>query len=206
MRLEKALLLLSFCFPLCFFAQSTISIESNGKWLFSNYFGYATIELEDTFKSNSTVYGGFIGKEFKIKESFSIASGIEHLRINTDYITSIEQLHTTFNFIQLPVQARLKYQPQNQTDLYFDIGIYGSYLYNSKVENILLNVEDNESDLGFNFGVKSSLGLIHNLNSNLYANLGISSQADLFQSYKNDNLKLKIKDLYAFHFGVGINL
>ncbi len=201
--MKKALLILICIF---FMHSSNAQIEypqnqNKGEWIVTNYFGYVILEVENTYKTNATIYGGTFAKEFKLSESYSILAGVEHMRVRSDIQLDGENAFISQNFLQVPVNIRM-HVGEDRTTLYLDLGLYGAYLYKSKVEIILEGFDETEKGLGFNFGLAGGFGVSHVVAQNLKFQFGIHTQKDVLQSYKD--AKIEISELYALRLGVTI--
>lgn len=178
-----------------------------GDWRVSLVAGFATLESDDVFKSTANVSGGTIGKEFVLNETFSMHTGLSNLRFRADATLSDgETYFFSLNVLQLPVAVQIQTNFSEKTTAFAQGGIYGSYLYCSRMENELQDVDHKESGLGFNFGLGFNTGVKHQLNEQFSLNLGLLLQSDLFESYAKDQASYKVTDLYAFQFGAGIKL
>jgi len=203
--MKKAILIL---FGIFFISSSNAQIEypqnqEKGGWFFTNYFGFAILKVEDSYKTNATLYGGTIAKEFKFSQNYSIIAGVEHLRVRSDIQLAGENAFISQNFLQIPVNVRMNFG-EDRTTLYLDLGLYGAYLYNSNVEIISEGIHETEKGLGFNFGLASGFGVSHVVAQNLKFQFGFHSQTDILQSYKEANTKTELSELYALRFGVAI--
>jgi hypothetical protein len=202
----KTLLSLVFC--LFIFAhgnaqEETISSEK-GEWILTNYMGFSTLEVENAFKTNTFVYGGFLGKEFRISESYYIISGIEHLRLKSDVSVLGETAYLSHNFIQVPVKIRTVLHKDNAS-FYGEIGLYASHLYLARTEIISQDINAKDTGLGFNFGITAGFGMKYQITNRHSVNFGINTQSDLFQSYKN-NPEVTLGEVFLLQFGLGIRI
>ena len=187
--------------------ESKENNTNKGEWIVSNYIGLSTLENEDNFKINGNVIGGMIGKEFILSNTFSLVTGIETLRVKSDFSnTDSQQLYLKNSYLKIPVGIRYRYTASEKTSFFIDGNLYGSYLYNSKTENEALNIKETEKDLGANFGIQAIVGLHHQLDEILSFNIGINTQSDLFTIYDNSVSDYKLKDLYAIQVGIGAKL
>lgn len=204
----KVITVLLFSLSLFSLAQENHSTTiPKGDWTVSLFAGFATIESDDVFKSTATVSGGTIGKEFVLNETFTMHTGLSNFRFRADAPLSDEEIYFfRLNVLQLPVDIRIQTNFSEKTTAFAQGGIYGSYLYCSRIENEMQDVDHKESGLGFNFGLGFNTGVKHQLNEQFSLNLGLLLQSDLFESSTDNQASYKATDLYAFQFGAGIKL
>ncbi|MBT0608859.1 outer membrane beta-barrel protein [Aequorivita echinoideorum] len=190
-----------------FYAQEQPSnLDKNGEWFVNSYFGTVTIEAEDSFKVNGNVAGGTVGREFILNENFSLLTGIEHLRSWTDFQNQNQQIFLKNNYIKIPINFKLGYLFSEKTSAFAEVGVYGGYLYTSKVEIISENFEDREKGLGFNFGLHAGVGIKHQLNEYFSMSLGFISQGDFATTFDDDTPEYKLSDLYAYRLSAWVKL
>lgn len=184
--------------------QNASTINVNG-WLVSNHLGFSTLTLEDSFKVNSQVYGGFAGYEFALFKNYSLTTGVSLDRVSSDLMgQDFTNQHFTTTFIGIPVLFGLQYTMKNPIGFYIKGGVYGLYAIDS---NLRIEQFDNDIDpeiSGFNFGLQANFGVLLTLSDRVKINLGLQSKSDLFQSYGSDSANLALTNLYAFEFGLKI--
>lgn len=190
--------------PIKSLSQNNSEINEN-KWYGSNYIGFATIEIKETSKFNASVFGVAIGKEIlNFGSNYKLLAGIDYQRINGN-IPNMDDYLTNHN-LKIPLNLSYNIFVSENTKIPLQIGVYSSYLFHSIVENVSLNQKNSESGLGFNFGLETFLGFTHFLNETVGFQIGLLSQGDLFQSYKNEFSELQIKNLHALRFGLLLDL
>lgn len=203
----KTFLNLAFC--LFIFVQLNAqneTIESQkGDWLATTYLGFGTVEVENSFKTNAFIVGGFLGKEFRISESCLIVSGLDHFRMKSDFTILGETAYLSQNFIQLPVKLRNVYNKENLS-FFVEAGIYASHLYLSRTEIISQEINEKETGLGFNFGLTAGMGMKYYLTDRYNVNFGFKTQSDLFQSYENNTPEVSLNEMYLFQLGIGFRI
>jgi len=185
-------------------AQTESLNSQKGEWIITNYMGFATLEIENAFKTNAFVLGGFLGKEFKISEHSFIISGIDHLRLRSDISISGETVYMNHNFIQVPVKFRSLLHV-DRASFYAEIGIFASHLFLARTEIISQGINTKDTGIGFNFGLTAGFGMKYNLTNRYSVNLGLNTQSDLFQSYKN-NPEVTLSEVYMLQFGLGFKI
>lgn len=193
------------CITQMSFSQEEIKSDDNqkGEWLVSNYIGFATLTAEDVFKGNANIQGGTIAKEFILNSRSSLITGIEIYRATADFTdTSGEQLYLRNQYVAVPVLYRL-INRSAKISPYLDLGIYGTYLYKSELENEALNTDDDEKGLGFNFGIQANLGAKFFVSDDFSIFLGLHSRADLIDSYKSSKQEFELTEMYLFKLGLG---
>jgi len=188
------------------FSQAQDDDNYNGEWLVTNQFGTATIEADNAFKINASVFEGFLGREFFINKKSSLITGLEFLRVKGDF-SDIEggQLFLNNNHINIPIRYRFYGSAENPLVMYGDFGVYGSYLYKSEIENISENIEIDETGLGFNFGVEVHIGLKYRFEKYSF-NIGFKYKSDFATSYKDSKQKIELNDFYTIQLGLAFNL
>lgn len=180
-------------------------IENNktlGVWNFNTAIGFSTLEVQNLLKTNATIFEGGLQKEFFVSNKFYLLAGVGLQKINFEYLNDSNlQIFSTNNFAILPVS--LGYQEKvNNTSFFVEGGVYGSYLYYSKNENIRTKFEDTKKGLGGNLGLQSTIGLKQKINDLFSFNLGILFKGDLLHFYNDSDYK--IKELYAVQIGLSL--
>lgn len=188
-------------------SQEETTNNNKGELIVSSSIGTSTLEAKNTFKINANVSEGFIGYEFMVNNKVSLISGLEILRIKADFNNAAgNQLFLTNNYINIPVLARLFLNREQKMEIFVDLGIYGSYLYKSKVEDIANNIKDTENGLGTSFGFQANIGAKYKVNEKLSISFGIKSKSDIVNSFKSSVQEFKLTDFYAFQLGLGLKL
>ncbi len=186
-------------------AQEDTFSTQKGEWIITNNIGFATLEVENAFKTNTFILGGFIGKEFRISECYYIISGIEHLRLKSDISVLGETAYLNHNFIQVPVKIRTLFHKERVT-FFGEIGLYASHLYLARTEIVSQDINTKDTGLGFNFGVTAGFGMKYQITNRHSVNVGLNTQSDLFQSYKDSNPKVSLDEVYMLQFGLGFRI
>ena len=146
-------------------------------------------------------------EEFNINENLALVSGIELLRVRADFNdASNNQFYLNNNSLNIPLSLQIQTQEINGVSFFGSLGIYASYLYNSKIEQISSDNEIEENNLGFNFGAQINLGVKLKINEKFNFRLGLKSKSDLFESYKSNNQSFILTEVYTFQIGLGFNL
>ncbi|MBT8243720.1 MAG: outer membrane beta-barrel protein [Winogradskyella sp.] len=188
-------------------SEKKVSTESNGQWLVTNQFGIATLEAENLFKVNASVFEGLIGREFYLSNKTSLITGIEFLRVRGDFLnTNNQNLFLSNDHINIPLSLRFYNSKENKISIFGGFGIYGSYLLKSEIENILLNTTSDDNGLGFNFGMHLDVGLIYDLDEKWNISLGFKYKSDFLESYRDSNQIFNLTDFYAVQLGLGFKL
>ncbi len=207
MRISFFCFALFFCSICCFSQTSNQINKNNWDWFFANSIGFTTIEAKNSFKVNATVYGGIIGKEFKLGRNSAIVTGVEILRIKADFNDSDNQQHyLNNNYINVPLTFQFSYLKEQKVSVYGGIGIYGSYLYKSVTENIVDDTDDTVKGVGANFGLQANIGSRFVLSDRFNFRLGIQSKTDILTYSDSSVQEFKLIDFYAFQFGIGFKL
>lgn len=187
------------------FAQEPEQQTSKGNWIASAYFGNATLKGVDKFKANANVAGGFLGRDFFLNENFSILTGITNMHVRADYFNAIRgQVFITNNSLQVPITFRYRGNVFQKTSYYIGAGIFSSYLYNSTIESESLALEEKEKGIGLSFGLIGEAGIKHQFTNKLNFSIGMRTQGDQFNSYKDSKEKFELTNLYVFEIGLGL--
>jgi len=175
------------------------------EWIATNQIGFSTITAKNILKTNALIFEGFIGKEFSLSSKTSLITGLEHLRLKADYIDDSSQEYYLNNYyINVPIYLRLVVSDRNEKiNLFVDFGIYGSYLYKSKIENEASNFNVTDKGLGLNGGLAVIIGSRFKLDDNISFSIGLKSKADVFTNSNNENFEFKLTDFYALQLGLG---
>ncbi|WP_082830737.1 outer membrane beta-barrel protein [Cochleicola gelatinilyticus] len=199
------LVFLLLCITEAFSQQPEAALkEKKGEWIFTAYFGNATLTAKKSFKVNANVAGGFIGKEFVVSNSFSLITGITNQHVRASYNdTQGLQSFITNNSLQLPVTARYSGDFESGFSYFVSFGGYGSYLYSATVENEISGQDDKIKGLGFNFGLVADIGIKKYFTEHLSISVGLKTQGDQFQSYKDDKQEFELTNVYLFEVGIG---
>ncbi|WP_296381042.1 outer membrane beta-barrel protein [Winogradskyella sp.] len=174
-----------------------------GNWIITNQFGIATLEAEDFFKVRASVFEGAFSREFFLNEKFSIVTGLEFLRVKADFQDlDNKQQHISNNHINLPLSVKFYNNKSDKIALFAEVGLYGSYLYESKVENIFENETQKQKKLGFNFGQHFIAGLRFKLDKKYSASLGFKYKSDFSSSYSDSKQQFELTEYYAVQLGL----
>ncbi|QRM89582.1 outer membrane beta-barrel protein [Lacinutrix sp. WUR7] len=184
------------------------SMKSNkGEYLMHMDIGIATLEAENIFKTNAQVLEVFVGKEFLMNNTWAIITGIEHSKVKSDYSSLInEQLFLTNNYLSLPLYFQGEYKSTDKLTVYARVGFYASYLYYSKLENINLNQNSSNKNLGLNYGAQIGLGINYKIAEDLGVLFGVKSKSDMFNNYRDSKQEFKLTNFYALEFGLIFNV
>lgn len=203
--MKKSILFIALTLFIIDFSYSQEEMKGDtGYWFVSSYLGFLTLEQEDSFKTNATVVGGTVGKEFLLNDKFSILLGVEMQNITANIPNS--NFHLQNQSLQLPVFLSYRLYTYGKNALQFSAGVYSGYLFHSIVEEEALSIKNTEKGLGFHFGIGTFLGYKHYLNESLSFQLGLTSRGDFLQSYNEDYQKFKIKNLHAIQMGILVRL
>lgn len=178
---------------------------SNSNLHINSSIGFATLEIENALKLNTISKEFFIGIDvFKIKEDMLIYSGLEYTDISGNYANSGTDTFISNKYISLPIVLRYKKIGDNNLDFFIDVGMYGSYLFNTKSET--LAQFNSENGVGFNLGLLANIGASYRFDETWKFTVGLRSKADFLNNSKDDLPEYKIEDLYAINIGFNISL
>jgi len=188
------------------YSQTEGSNKKKREFIVSSSIGTSTLEAKNNFKINTNVNEGFIGYEFIVNNKISFISGLEILSVKGDFNNAGNQLFLTNNYITIPVTTRLFLNREQKMAIFADLGIYGSYLSKSQIEDVASNVNNTEKSLGTSFGFHANIGARYIASEKLSISLGIKSKTDIINSFKNSVQEFKLTDFYAFQIGLGLKL
>lgn len=175
-----------------------------GDWLLNLQVGFGTLTAENSFKTNANVSQGFIGKEFIIGTNLGLVTGIEFYDVTADYTNATnQQLFIKNRHVGVPVSIRLKASISDKISTYADLGLYGSHIFSSKIENEAARLSNRDRGAGFVFGIQANIGLKFQLNEqyNLYA--GFATRSDLFDSFTSSQQSFELEEVTMLGFGLG---
>lgn len=203
--MKNLILLFMFFIFLNSSSAQTENENNKGEWIVTNQFGIATLEAEKLFKTTVTVFEGTIGREFYLNKKTSLITGLELLRIRGGFYDGSNQIFLNNNSINIPLNLRFYLSNSLPLQLYGDIGLYGSYLYQSNMQNILLDTSVDDNGFGYNFGTQLGLGLKYKLVKKLSINLGFKYKTDFASSYPNSKQQFELSEFYTIQMGLGFN-
>lgn len=189
------------------FAQESEQQTSKGNWVATAYFGNATLKGDDKFKANANIAGGFLGRDFFLNNKFSVLAGITNMHVRADYFEAAEgPVFITNNSLQVPITFRFRGFVSEKTSFYIGAGVFGSYLYSSKIESELLDKNDEEKSLGFSFGLVGEAGIKHQFSDKFNFTIGLRTLGDQLDNYKDNKQEFELTNLYAIEVGLGFAL
>ncbi len=157
--MKKALLLITLGLLLGFSSKAQIGVKAG-----MNFAKMSGTNLANTTEVslNSFQFGVFTHKD--LIPLLKIRVGLEYAPKGTKYEDGSSYLQTTFNYLELPVLARVKLGP-----VYALGGFYGGYALNGKNENNITGIDNSDVDFdvdelsrwdyGMKFGLGFQLGL-----------------------------------------------
>jgi hypothetical protein len=180
--------------------------EERSQWKFTTGIGSVTIEAENLFKINASIYEGLIGREFFIGKGMSLITGVEIIRARGNFNDGLgKQQFLTNEYITVPFSFQFSGNKENGMFLFFSAGVYGSYLYKYKQEDVLNTSVVTKKGLGFNGGIQSKLGIQFEINKKSNFSVSFKSKTDLLNKYKKYSQEFKMKNYYALQLGFGFS-
>jgi hypothetical protein len=194
--------------PLSIFSQDEHKeMDKKGNWVITNQFGIATLEAENLFKVRASVFEGVLGREFFLNKKFSLVTGLEFLRVKADFQDlDNKQQYISNNHINLPLSVKFYNNKSDRIALFAEVGFYGSYLYESKVENIFENETVKQKKIGFNFGQFFIAGLRFKLDQKYSVSLGFKYKSDFASNYSDSKQQFELTEYYAVQLGLSFVL
>lgn len=201
--MKKFLILYTLFFVSSIASQNEVN-ELKNNWYLSISTGNANLEAENFYKINVNLSNGTIAKSFFLNDNFSLITGIGVSRLSGNYENQISQQKFIKNeYISIPFSLRFNQKSSNLVSIFSSFGIYGTYLYKSKLEDLLNNDFQTFKNLGFNFGIQGNIGAKLKVDDKTFFDLSIDTRTDLISSFKSNSQQYKVKDFMGFQIGFG---
>lgn len=177
--------------------------SDKGDWIFSSQIGFASLEAENLIKTSANTVENSIGRTLILGKKASIVFSIQHLNISADYRDQNGMQHFLNNIhLSLPIAYQLTYQKDRHFSFDSGLGLYGSYLLQSKLENSADNRVVKQNGLGWNFGFELYFDAVFKLNNSLAMIIGLKTKSDVFDSYKSGLQNYLLTNAHAIRFGL----
>lgn len=175
-----------------------------GDWIINYQIGFGILEAKDTFKVNANIQSGFFGKEFMFSEKYGLVTGIEFYDITANFTdTSSGQLFLRNRNLAIPVMFRGYSDVTEKIKFYWDLGMYGNYIMDSRLENVADSFSLRDKGAGFTFGLILNAGLKFNLNESNNIFFGVGTRGDLLDSFSNNQQEFKFTEAAMINLGWG---
>ncbi|ESU29052.1 hypothetical protein FLJC2902T_10890 [Flavobacterium limnosediminis JC2902] len=207
--LTLTLLLCSFAL----FAQSTTTTSENPTNKFEVLviakLGSGIIQETGSAPTNGNINGGDFLLSMKLGKAFNLATGLGYYefygnRTLDGNTASIKNAYLRFPLIAHGNVSIYKNKPENQRIfLTAGLGFYGNHQFKQETETIAGNYSD--SNLGWNLGFSTQLGVKFEVTDVLNLGIGYEVQSDL-TDMKKDGVDRKMASMNTLNFTLGFKL
>lgn len=178
--------------------------KPKGDWIINYQIGFGILEAKDAFKVNANIQSGFFGKEFMFSKKYGLVTGIEFYDITANFTdTSSGQLFLRNRNLAIPLMLRSYTDISEKMTFYWDIGIYGNYIIDSRLENVADSFSLRDKGAGFTFGLILNAGLRFNLNESNNFFLSLGTRGDVLNSFSASQQEFKLTEVAMINLGWG---
>jgi hypothetical protein len=178
--------------------------KPKGDWLINYQIGFGILEATDAYKVNANIQNAFLGKEFLFSEKLGLITGIEFYDVTSNFTdTSAGQLFLRNRNLAVPVMLRSYSFVSEKLSFYWDFGIYGNFIMDSRLENIADSFSLRDKGAGFTFGLILNAGLRFNLNESNNIFLGLGTRGDILNSFSASQQEFKLSEVAMINLGWG---
>ena len=132
-------------------AQET---KPKGNWLINYQIGFGLLEATDAYKVNANIQNGFVGREFVFSQKWGLVTGVEFYDVTANFTdTSSGQLFLRNRNLTVPVILRNYSFVSEKISFYWDFGVYGNFIMDSRLENVSDRFSLRDKSAGFTFGL-----------------------------------------------------
>lgn len=194
----------------CLFVITTVNAQEEklrGVWVFNYQIGFGILEAKDAFKVNANIQNVLIGKEFLISKNYGLVTGIEFYDITSNFTdTASGQLFLRNRNLAIPVMLRNHTNISEKFSFYWDIGIYGNYIVDSRLENVADSFSLRDKGAGLTFGIVLNAGLQFILNERNNIFLGLGTRGDVLNSFSASQQEFKLSEVAMINLGWGFKI
>lgn len=160
--------------------------------------GYSGLDIEDIHKvnGNTSQLELLVSNKLNNKMRLEYGLGISEFRGNHQILDSYTDINN--QYIRVPVNLIYSKEFGNNASVFSGLGLYGSYLYKSKLFD---EIED--KNLGISLGVNIQLGIRFPITSEIETSLNFEYQYDL-NEIKGNNVPVNQKLIYSNLLTIGI--
>lgn len=178
--------------------------KPKGDWLINYQIGFGILEATDAYKVNANIQNAFLGKEFLFSEKLGLITGIEFYDVTSNFTdTSAGQLFLRNRNLAVPVMLRSYSFVSEKLSFYWDFGIYGNFIMDSRLENIADSFSLRDKGAGFTFGLILNAGLRFNLNESNNIFFGLGTRGDILNSFSASQQEFKLSEVAMINLGWG---
>ncbi|WP_284652290.1 hypothetical protein [Flavobacterium terrisoli] len=181
--------------------ESKLEFSATGK------LGFARLKQTGNVPLNGNLTGSDVLLSYQISPKCDISTGLGLYEFNANTTINGANASLKNSYLHIPVQFSGDFglfknvKPENQTVFFtLGIGLYANTLLKQKLETPTGNNE--EKNMGWNFGISSQIGAKFLLTDVLKIGIGIESQSDLTKMEK-DGVKQKIEQYNGMYFKLG---
>jgi hypothetical protein len=195
---------LSFVFLLAIAVNYAQEDKPKGDWLINYQIGFGILEATDAYKVNANIQNAFLGKEFLFSEKLGLITGVEFYDVTANFTdTSSGQLFLRNRNLAVPVMLRSYSFVSEKLSFYWDFGLYGNFIMDSRLENVADSFSLRDKGAGFTFGLILNAGLRFNLNEGNNIFLGIGTRGDVLNSFSSSQQEFKLSEVAMINLGWG---
>lgn len=187
-------------FSVVIYAQekNTEVFKTKTQFIMKLKMGYSGLDIEDIHKvnGNTSQLELLASSKLNNKMRLEYGLGISEFRGNHQMFESFTDINN--QYIRVPVNLIYSKEFSNNASVFSGLGLYGSYLYKSKLFD---EIED--KNLGISLGVNLLLGIRFPITSEIETSLNFEYQYDL-NEIKGNNVPVNQKLIYSNLLTIGI--
>ena len=206
---KQFLIALAVLFTAVTLAQTTPEKkESKFEFLIDAKLGFARLRSNDFIPLNGNVNGSDLMLAYKFAPKWSIATGVGFLQFSANPTISGTSASVTNNYLQIPFRINGDYNIFNGSEpkdpkIFFNLsaGLYANTLLKQEVQTI--TEVSTTKNLGWNFGLTTSVGIKFLITDALNLGLGVQSQNEITKM-KKDGAEQRIDQMNTMYFRIGL--
>jgi hypothetical protein len=206
---KQFLTALAVLFTAVTFAQTTPEKkESKFEFLIDAKLGFARLRGNDFIPLNGNVNGSDLMLSYKFAPKWSIATGVGFLQFNANPTIAGNSVSITNNYLQIPFRINGDYNIFNGSEpkdpkVFFNLsaGLYANTLLKQEIQTV--TEVSTTKNLGWNFGLATSVGIKFLITDALNLGLGVQSQSE-FTKMKKDGAEQRIDQMNTMYFRMGL--
>jgi hypothetical protein len=182
--------------------------ESNLELIINGKIGFARMRGSDFIPLNGNVNGSDIMLAYKFDPRWSISGGVGWLQFSANTTLNGSSASVMNNYLQIPVRINGDYNIFNGTEpkdpkVFFNLsaGPYANNLLKQEVQT-MAGITSTKN-VGWNFGLATSVGLKVVVTNALNLGLGLESQSE-FTKMKKDGAEQRIDQMNTMYFRMGL--
>jgi len=182
--------------------------EPKFEFIINGKLGFARLRGSDFIPLNGNVNGTDLMFAYKFDPRWSIAGGVGWLQFSANSIINGSSASITNNYLQIPVRINGDYnifngiEPKDSKVFFnFSAGPYANNLMKQDVQT-MAGITSTKN-VGWNFGIATSVGLKVVVTDALHLGLGLESQNE-FTKIKKDGAEQRIDQMNTLYFRMGL--